>query len=225
MKKPLISIIIRSKNSVDTLERVIDSVLSQKLTNATFEVIWVDDGSEDATVAKLVSCYPQVSLIETDSIGAVAALNEGLKHARGIFYTILDADDALPHQALQSLLNCISDDALTAAVYGNYQEIGINLNQKKFISTANNMYHTIAGGIMFRLKNVAKSGYYDESLFFPEYDLLTKLQSNYRVVHCDKSVYYYFRRSDSLTSDSERVSQGLDQLFQKYKKQFPIRQY
>ena len=67
-----------------------------KSSGGTWEMVVVDDGSTDDSVAvlkKLQQPYPQLRIIRlAKNAGQTAALDAGLKHARGRFVATLDAD-------------------------------------------------------------------------------------------------------------------------------------
>src|SRR5215218_2770225 len=92
----LVSVVIPCYNQAHFLDEAIESVLSQSYTN--FEVIVVDDGSEDET-ARVASGYaledPRVCLIRQQNRGLAGARNRGLAEARGEYVVFLDSDDRL----------------------------------------------------------------------------------------------------------------------------------
>lgn len=105
-----ISIIIPCYNSEKYLGACMDSVLAQ--TFIDFEVILVDDGSRDGTLA-LAQRYAQmdarVQVYAKENGGVAAARNLGLMHARGEWITFVDSDDLLPNDALETLLSGAGD--------------------------------------------------------------------------------------------------------------------
>lgn len=86
-----ISVIIPTYNRVDTINRALDSVLSQ--TSAADEIIVVDDGSIDHTAEKIQQQYPQVKLIQQPNKGVSAARNSGINAAQHEWIALLDSDD------------------------------------------------------------------------------------------------------------------------------------
>jgi glycosyltransferase involved in cell wall biosynthesis len=221
---PIISIIIRTYNSGETIARTLDSVRAQSINPDQYEVLVVDDGSSDDTIL-IVRNQPQtVRLFENHHLGAMKALNFGLRQAIGSYYTILDSDDTLPPTALAELLAGLKANPAAVGVYGNYREV-TTTGEGTLIDTSSNIFTTLAGGIIFKKESVIERGLYDDSLFFPEYDLLIRLLEKYPIVHIDKEVYGYFRRADSMTGDKEKVQAGIQQINQKYGKVFPIREY
>jgi len=99
----LISVIIPTKNRCDLLRETLDSVLAQ--TYADWEVIVVDDGSEDGTIEMLESFSDErVRFIERDRMpsGAPVCRNIGVENARGECLIFLDSDDLLLPHALKN---------------------------------------------------------------------------------------------------------------------------
>lgn len=90
--QPSISVVVATYNRCVTLGRALDSVRGQ--TFPAREVIVVDDGSTDGTVAHHSGVYPEVQFIALPrNAGAAHARNVGLEAARGEIIAFLDSDD------------------------------------------------------------------------------------------------------------------------------------
>jgi glycosyltransferase involved in cell wall biosynthesis len=103
--KPLISIIIPTYNRADTLPRTIESILNQTWQN--FEVVVVDDGSSDTT-GELLKQYKdeRIKVLKHEvNKGVTAAKNTGLNNIRGEWFTVVDSDDELVTDALESVID------------------------------------------------------------------------------------------------------------------------
>lgn len=87
---PLVSVIIPTWNRAEMVLEAARSVLAQ--TYEPIELIVVDDGSTDATVARLRE-LGGVTVIEQDHLGPAAARNRGLAASRGEIIASLDSDD------------------------------------------------------------------------------------------------------------------------------------
>lgn len=86
------SVVIPVHNRADLLKAAIASVLSQ--TNQSFEIIVVDDGSEDDVEATVNSFSDQrIAVIRQANLGASAARNRGMDSAAGRHVAFLDSDD------------------------------------------------------------------------------------------------------------------------------------
>jgi len=90
---PEVSVIIPAFNREATIGRAISSVLAQ--TWADFEIVVVDDGSQDATVTVAQGFGDErVRIVQHEqNRGAAAARNTGIRAAKGEFIAFLDSDD------------------------------------------------------------------------------------------------------------------------------------
>jgi glycosyltransferase involved in cell wall biosynthesis len=90
---PEITVIIPAYNAERTVGIAVDSVLAQ--TFANFELLVIDDGSQDET-ADVVTARddPRVKCVRTENGGVSVARNRGLDLAAGSYVAFLDADDA-----------------------------------------------------------------------------------------------------------------------------------
>ena len=102
--KPLVSVIIPTYNRANTVARTINCVLSQ--TYDHFEIIVVDDGSTDNTVSILKQFSDnRIKIVFHDvNKGVTAAKNTGLDNIKGEWFTILDSDDEIVPEALETLM-------------------------------------------------------------------------------------------------------------------------
>lgn len=95
---PLVSIVAPCYNAGKYLEEAIHSLFAQDYPN--IEVIVVDDGSTDDSLAMLRQLQQtyDLQLYAQENQGVSAALNHGLKYAKGTYVATPDLDDVmLPH--------------------------------------------------------------------------------------------------------------------------------
>ena len=90
--EPFISVVIPCYNAERYLSATIASVLAQQ--QASLEIIVVDDGSRDGSVALLQQEFPNVRLLQQSNAGIAAARNAGIAAARGTWVAFVDADDS-----------------------------------------------------------------------------------------------------------------------------------
>lgn len=105
---PAISVVIPAYNSAKTICRTLESVLQQTVPIA--EVIVVDDGSRDETVAVVQSRFPQVRIVSQSNAGPAAARNHGVRLATSAWIAFLDADDTWLPVKLERQIAHIADD-------------------------------------------------------------------------------------------------------------------
>lgn len=211
-----ISVIIRTYNSAKYVKEAIDSILKQTIEPDLYEIVVVDDGSTDNTKDILDLYKNRIKLIEQEHKGAIQALNTGIKKAQGIYVILLDADDMFTPQILEKMLNVFEKSKGIDFVYCDYHERDMETGKQRIISLRDNIFHSVAGGIMFKKKILEESGMYNENLIFPEYDLLIKLQKKYKGEYIPHPLFVYRRYSKSITADKEKVRMGKEQLFAKY---------
>ena len=96
---PNVSVIIPAYNAEAFIADTVQSVLDQ--TYQDFEIIVVDDGSKDGTVAALEPFGSRVHVHTQTNGGVARARNAGVALASGEFIAFLDADDLWLPQKLE----------------------------------------------------------------------------------------------------------------------------
>ncbi len=105
---PFVSIIIPCYNCARYVGEAIQSALAQ--THEHKELIVVDDGSTDDSLASIRSFGDSIRSISTSRGGAPAARNRGLALARGEFIQFLDADDVLLPEKIEVCLRVFAEN-------------------------------------------------------------------------------------------------------------------
>ncbi len=120
MNAPLVSVVIPAYNAAQTLKATVQSVFEQTVQD--FEIIIVDDGSKDDTVAVARSIEDsRVKVVAQANGGAAAARNAGIKSAKGKYVAMLDADDLwMPHKLERQLAVFDSEKDVNAVQSGVY---------------------------------------------------------------------------------------------------------
>ena len=91
---PVVSVIIPLYNVEDYLEKCLDSVTNQTLSD--IEIICIDDGSTDGSpdiLKEYAEKDERIVVIKKEHSNAGDARNEGLRIARGKYLAFVDADD------------------------------------------------------------------------------------------------------------------------------------
>jgi glycosyltransferase involved in cell wall biosynthesis len=114
---PLVSAIIPVRDGERYLEDAIRSVLDQSFDE--FELIVVDDGSEDGTADVIRSMGGAVRAIRQDPTGVGAALNRGVRASRGAFIAFLDADDLWTRRKLELQVAVLAGDPEIDLAFGH----------------------------------------------------------------------------------------------------------
>jgi len=103
MKKIFVTVVIPVKNGEKTIARTLNSALRQDYKN--FEVIVVDDCSNDNTIKILKSYGNKIKLIKNKkNLGPAASRNKGIKKARGEIIFFTDSDCFVPINWISKIL-------------------------------------------------------------------------------------------------------------------------
>mgnify|MGYP000663986805 CR=1 FL=1 len=119
---PEISVIVPVYKAEDYLHACVDSILSQTVSD--FELILVDDGSPDGCGAicdDYAARDSRVRVIHQENGGHGEGINQGLKHATGTYFKVVDSDDTLSSDFpgfLDALEECERQGGVAAAESG-----------------------------------------------------------------------------------------------------------
>ena len=111
-----ISVIMPVYNGERTIRESIESALNQTFTD--FELIVIDDGSQDATLDILADIQDtRLKIFSYSNAGISASRNRGIAHARGEFVTFLDADDLWTPDKLETQLKALEANPQAILAY------------------------------------------------------------------------------------------------------------
>jgi glycosyltransferase involved in cell wall biosynthesis len=111
MVAPLLSVVVPVKNEEDGILPFVDrvgAILESIAADSGWEILFVDDGSTDATLAAIVAANqrdPRVRALSLSrNFGKEAALSAGLDHARGNAVIPMDVDMQDPPEVLPDMV-------------------------------------------------------------------------------------------------------------------------
>jgi len=125
---PKVSIIIPVYNGSNYLSQAIDSALRQDYSN--FEIIVVNDGSNDnnATEKIALSYGAKIRYYKKDNGGVASALNFGINHMKGEYFSWLSHDDLYESNKISSQIKIIEKNGdPMAIIYSGYKLVDQNL--------------------------------------------------------------------------------------------------
>ena len=204
-----VSVIIPTYNRKHTLKRAIQSVYMQSLP--PFEIIVVDDGSNDGTKEWVRQKYPNVKYIYQENSGVSSARNKGIKIARGDWIALLDSDDEWLPNKLSEQINKIKSNLDVKILHSNEIWIrnGVRVNQmkkhKKFggyiFEKCLDICRISPSSVLLKKEILDDIGTFDESLKVCEdYDLWLRITSKYSVCFLDiPLIKKYGGHSDQLS--------------------------
>ncbi len=120
-KKVFLSFIVPVFNvDINILKRCIDSIIACVSDNIIFEIIVVDDGSEDELSKQYRSIaekYDAVLYLHEENSGSAVARNLGLSFANGGKIVFVDVDDVLPLNYRRVIMSLRDEDDISMFDY------------------------------------------------------------------------------------------------------------
>lgn len=225
----MISIIIPVYNLESLLQRSVDSVKAQTITD--WELIMVNDGSSDSS-GKLCDAIAhtdeRIHVLHGKNAGAGAARKLGVAKAKGEWVMMLDGDDVLPPDALEQFLTRVSDDVdiivgsarrcTDEGYYPHLMEQSRTMTGKEYIKALLN-YETSVGPVA---KLMRRSLFLDGKwiphrriIHFEDLLMLVSIAGEARKVVIDNSLHVYdvIFRSDGLSHKMTMTFEGWYRLF------------
>ncbi|MCA9971782.1 MAG: glycosyltransferase, partial [Anaerolineales bacterium] len=211
----LVSVIIPNYNHAAYLGDAIDSALRQ--TYPHFEVIVVDDGSTDDSRAVAARYGDRIRTIWQENQGLSAARNTGLRHARGEYVALLDADDMLEPTFMQALTGVLAADPDLGGVICGYQFVdddGVPLPQQEARSIAPQALHdTLLDGnflvpesILVRRRCYQAVAPFDETLRACEdWDMWLRMSQQFAIGSLPRLLTRHRVLRGSMSSDPQRM--------------------
>tara|TARA_B100000519_G_scaffold107364_1_gene93040 strand:- start:164 stop:991 length:828 start_codon:yes stop_codon:yes gene_type:complete len=211
-----ISVIIPTFNRKETLKRSIQSVAMQSYT--PYEIIVIDDGSDDGTKEWLKDNFPNVKYIYQMNSGVSSARNKGIKFARGDWIALLDSDDEWLPSKLKDQANEIELNPAAKFLHTNEIWIrnGVRVNQMKkhkkyggyIFEKCLDMCRISPSSVLIKKDIFDEIGMFDETLKVCEdYDLWLRFASKYPVHFLDQPlIKKYGGHSDQLS----KVDDGIE---------------
>lgn len=195
-KTPLISVVIAARNEQETLGTCLHSVLNQDYPRDRMEIILVDDGSNDKSLAIAEEIKADDSRLRVITMSEPddhrlsrkpVALARGIRDAKGEIILLTDGDCVVPKTWVRSMANAF--DEKTAFVAGPVQELSSStviskLSQLEFLGLIGVSAGLIANGtpiicnganIAFRREAFEAVGGYGESGFCDDEVLMHRI--------------------------------------------------
>lgn len=204
-----VSIIIPVRDRPVMIIEAINSVLDQ--THPPDEILVIDDGSSDGTVAAVATLGSAVTLLRAGGQGPAAARNVGLGSASGEVIGFLDSDDLWPRLALETQLSVLARRPDADAVWGmgqwRIEQGGASLG-----AATDGTVERIPGvnSMVFRKSALDQLGGFNSALRFAEdHDLVRRFRAaGMTMAEHDALVAIYRRHGGNMTEDREAARRG-----------------
>lgn len=226
VKTPAVSIIVPAFNEEINVVKTIENLLQQDYPY--FDIIFIDDGSKDATYKKVMDAFGEhnkVKVFTKSNGGKAAALNYGISKTANEYVVCIDADTQLKTDAVTQLmkrmLSPLKNKGEVGAVAGNVKVGNDNTILTKWQSieytTAQNFDRrafdlingiTVVPGAIgaFKKEAIEKAGAFTTDTLAEDCDLTIRiLRNGYQVVNCTEAI--------AITEAPETLKQFMKQRF------------
>ena len=219
-EQPLVSIIIPAYNADRFIARTLDSLINQTYRN--IEVLVVDDGSEDGTVAIVQEYIRQdarIQLLQKVNGGVASARNFGIEQSRGEFVAPIDSDDIAYPKNIERQVKCLLKEPETVGVSYVWS---VDIDEKDILNgnfraskIAGNVYATLlchnflgnASSTLIRRSCFDKVGLYstrfkdDSSQGCEDWDLYLRMAQHYEFQVVPQFLLGYRKLPNSMSSN------------------------
>lgn len=140
---PKVTVLISAYNASETIDMAVNSIVGQSIKD--IEILIMDDGSQDDTLAKLNSFQDdRITIYSQENAGKAAALNKLINSAKGEYLVVQDADDWSHPKRLEVMSQIMDSERDLAMLFSGYSLIindkicaprRTNLNRDSFKAT------------------------------------------------------------------------------------------
>jgi len=191
---PRLSVIIPNWNGLALMRACLDSLRGQ--TYRDFEVIVVDNGSTDGSVAALEQEYPDVRVLALSVNGGYSGgCNRGIEVARGELLVMLNNDTEADARWLEALVDAMDrhPEAGSAAsrlmIYDKPEEpYGPPYDQERYV------FGGCGGAVAYRREMLDEIGTFEEAFFmyYEDIDINWRAQlAGWKCVYVPQAIVYH----------------------------------
>ena len=190
------TVIVPTFNQAKYLDRCLRSLLHQR-NYADYEVVCVNDGSDDETSLILKQYKNEITILEnSENRGLPFSVNRGILESKSQFLVRVDSDDYVSENFLHLLTLTLKSSQNLDAIACDYELVGESIAGK----VVNCIEEPIACGILFRRDNLFDVGLYDEQFRIHEdKELMGRFLQNYEITRLPIPLYRYRMHDKNLT--------------------------
>ncbi|WP_183117383.1 CDP-glycerol glycerophosphotransferase family protein [Brochothrix thermosphacta] len=222
MVEKLLSIIVPVYNVQGYLHDCIESLMEQNMDNHLYEIILLNDGSNDKSgeiVSSFSKLYENIRGYHFENSGLGATRNKGIKLAKGKYIAFLDSDDFVPKKAYSSLIESAefnNAEIVTSPVErfedGKYTRSGlhkkVDFTKKTGITLQENtslFYDTTSTNKIYNREYLKKNNiYFPEKIVYEDIYFTMTAYSKAQTINIIENVTYIWRiRSGETISISQ----------------------
>ena len=202
-----ISVIIPVFNREKYIARCLRSLLNQSMARKDYELIVINDGSEDKTKEVLDmfkdAFKEEIKIVENEkNLGLPATLNAGIKVSKGKYIVRVDSDDYVNRNFLLILYMMVNLNHDYSAVACDYYLVN---DDEKILEQVDCEKEPIGCGIIFEKEHIKSVGLYDENyLINEEKEFRKRYEKKYSIKRLSLPLYRYRRHSENMTNQNEK---------------------
>jgi GT2 family glycosyltransferase len=210
-----VSVLTVTFNAKEFLQDFFDSLFAVNRNDMEVEILVIDNGSRDGTVAWVRERYPEVKLIQNDENNYARALNIGIRHAQGEYVVVANNDATVDPNWLHGFLDVFRLDEKIGAVQSKiyfangqtinsvgveevehfyFRDIGFGReDSEKYANPAERDYVT-GGSVMFRRQCLDEIGAWDEEfiMFMEDVDYSARCRKGgWKLWYSPSSIMYH----------------------------------
>lgn len=226
MVNETVSVVIPTYNRAECVETAVRSVLAQ--THTDLEVLVIDDGSTDDTSDVIASIRDsRVQYHPGENMGACAARNRGIALATGAYIAFQDSDDEWLPEKVATQLAAMNQQGFSVAMcrmrsttpagrmslvpgrrFRQDHVTLANLLRKNFVSTQ----------MLIGRAEIIRTIHFDPLLpRCQDWDYAIQLLQKHQILFVDDVLVEQRIRTDSISTDDERLRQAYIRLAIKYR--------
>ena len=222
-----ISVVVPTYNRLPILRKSIGALEKQKLTDNKidgYEIVIVDDGSTDETLAWLAenkSQLPHVKVFQQNHQGAAAARNLGVENAQGDTIIFIDSDLVITESFLQCHANALvkAEQELKSDRLFTY---GAVINTNNFDNPTSEPYkitdfsaaYFATGNVAIARKWLIEAGLFDTGFQlygWEDLELGVRLKKlNLKLIKCPEAMGYHWHPAFSLEQIPRAIEQEIE---------------
>ena len=213
-KFPTVSIVVVNYNGKKFLKECFDSLLRLNYPKNRYEIITVDNCSQDDSISFVKKNYPKIRIIENNVNNYAKANNLGIKNSTAEYIAILNNDTKVDKNWLIELIKVISKDKRIGGVgskvllkngridsagiieFPNFywQQRGYNELDKGQYNKIEEVYALCGVSMLFRRECLNDVGFEDEdfNIYVEEVDLALRCRrKRWKLIYVPKSLLWH----------------------------------
>ena len=215
MKTPLVSVIIPIHNQEMRIGRCLRSLLHQSMPRDQYEIIVIDDASNDRSKYALDLFEDEIKIIRNEeNKGLPASLNIGIKASRAKYIVRVDSDDFVNEHFLFLLHEFLEQNKYMDAIACDYLMVD---DEENVLEHRDCMEHPIGCGIMFTSNHLFEIGLYDEEFrLHEERELRHRFEKQFKIHRLELPLYRYRRHEKNITNNKQEMDNHHEKLKKKH---------